>query len=153
MEGVPDNARRYLGFYTYDDAHQAWNNFERNGSLPVGISTISPNMKRIAETCGDNMRSTIKAQEAAIARLPPAGSPTGGPNMHSAVVLTLPSQFESMHVATPRRRSQRQAAAASPQYVAPSPLEFQPTPLPLPGLGAQFWVVFKGPNPGVYRDQ
>lgn len=151
MEGVPDSARRFQGFYTYKDARDAWDSFEQHGTLPPGIPAISDKMKRIAEALRDKMRSTSKTQEAAVARLASPRSPRAGPSMHrNPPRLPTVVQFaESVRIARPPRRLRQSTPAPSSQPL-PAPVQ---QALPAPGTDARFWIVFNGPEPGVYLDQ
>ena len=53
MANMPDSAKRYIGFKTYEEAHAAWNNFVSNGVLPASMPAISPEMIALAHSLRD----------------------------------------------------------------------------------------------------
>ena len=61
MGGMPDYTKRYVGFKSYKDAHTAWANYVSNGTLPMNIPPITPEIAAVADKLRqprDNMDST-----------------------------------------------------------------------------------------------
>lgn len=169
---MTDGARRFQGYYTYDDAQNAWTDFQRDLILPPGLPPMSAKIIQQAEILRNTMRmNTLKAKEASIARLPPRLppplSPTAGPSRHrgglnlpvkfdmeaATPTRNLPVKFEreaATPTHTPTRTPQKRSVAASPPAASSPPLM---QTMHTPSTNPQFWVVFEGPEPGVYMDQ
>lgn len=150
MSGMDDSARRFLGFYTYEDAHNAWALYDQHGVLPQGIPPISLKMKRQAEDLRNKMRHSIEIQKGTINRLQSPRTPMEGPSMQrGGSSKKSPIKFEKRpETPTPVVKFQ----APVPLVASPPPPDHNPTVSPH-HMDNNIWVVFEGPEPGVYRDQ
>ncbi|KJA19184.1 hypothetical protein HYPSUDRAFT_56731 [Hypholoma sublateritium FD-334 SS-4] len=145
MAGMDDRARRFLGFYTYDDAHNAWALYEQHGVLPQGVPPISLEIKQHAEDLRNKMISTVNAQrQRAINNQQSPTSPVEGPSKRRTAIKKSLVVFEK-HPETPTPTVRFQLPA--------SPNPPNPPPSTDDIIGNRFWVVFQGPEPGVHRDQ
>ena len=161
MAGMPDFAKIYAGFQTYENAHAAWESYALYGTLPLNLTAITPEMTAIANKLRHDMISLRAAQAAAVERLPaPSPALTGRHPGPARPPASIPRQVnQSMSSSSPspgpsqkpgvrksRGTSQTQSKPPNPGSASWS---LQHTVSVPPG----YWVVFVGFAPGVFPDR
>lgn len=147
MADLPDSAKRYMGFKSYEEAHAAWASYLSDGTLPVNVPAITHEIVDLARELRDNMVNLRAAQAAAVERLSPRPFSSSGPSASRRPTAVSPPtgqrirRHDTLHSGPPNLLK-----TSSTGSVAQGLLHVESTP---PG----FWVVFAGFAPGVYPDR
>lgn len=143
MSGLPDDAKRFMGFSTYDEAHHSWDAFRQNATLPATLPALNPRHIAVAESLRQKMLARYADQEAAVLRLPPPNTPLAGPSLRST-----PTPVAHAPLLSPAR----------PRLSAIAPLAASQSSAVLGSSNSEstsdgFWVVLGGPTPGVFNNR
>lgn len=144
MLGMPDNAKRYLGFSSYVEAHDSWDAFHQNATLPPTLPALSPRHIAIAQSLRQKMLERYAAQAAAVLRLPPLNTPLAGPSR----IRSAPTPVTQVPLLSPA-----QPGPAGRAHLAGSQSSATRGSSHSESTGNGFWVVIGGPTPGVFNDR
>lgn len=155
MTDIPESACRFMGFFTYEDAHYAWSAFKDNGTLPNEIAPLNANIVCITKQVRNRMlqrrSSSSHRNEVRRSQTQPPGT--------SAAYQPIPSRSNNDHVlqspdtsatSQPLLPSRNKVHGTQTQPPAAS-TAFQLIVAAVPGTNV-FWIIFEGPRPGVYLD-
>lgn len=159
ISGLPNSAKVYKGYSSYEEAHAAWDGFAFSGRLPIDVAVslgsrqyptppILPAAPRV--TSPPTTPQHTQAYNHHSASASPLRSRTPG-TQHSRPSVTPPFGFSSPR--TPRVGNRLDAIAS------PSPSSSQISAAAALIVREEsfradledFWVVFTGPDPGVHQ--
>ncbi len=154
MAGIADTARRCVGYFTYRDAHEAWDLFQRSGILPDTMPPISLKMTRHAEQLRKNLIADLEAAKAAKVlqgsniRSPGSLMEGSSRSLRGDTVKNTPGKLHGSGTIKPAKVEKRPATPTPATRSKPAAPVAQSPP-----SEHRIWVVFEGPEPGVYTDR